>query len=225
MKVLMMGLLLFFCLTMKKIEYLAAALFLTCLASCGTNAATGQVDSVDTLQTEAETLVAESPEYDKAFFDVKGPVKRIVEWGETFRFNRDGMLVGKDDGDPFDELDYYVDFDVRYERDHEGRIVSEEYTNDAKTVYEWDEEKGRVARSTTRAEGERTVSVYWYDERGFVAQTISTSTVEETGEVLRSEMTTYTYTKIDRYGNWTELSYATDGGSTGTRTRKIEYYE
>lgn len=151
---------------------------------------------------EEEDLTFESP--DLIFFELHGPVKRMIERYEnnnshTYEFDLRGNLVRLDGYDPFsvdvysnDEEDY-----TRFDRDNNGRIV-EKSGWEWYTAYTW--KAGYPSEASWGNEIEQGSFTIEYDKYGF-----------------RSG---YYHIDTDEYGNWT---YKENYGGEITR-RTIDYY-
>ena len=151
---------------------------------------------------------AETPVFlssDLAFFGLYGPVKSVTEDGTTsWEFDQNGTLTSV----------YGTPASQRYNRDSQGRIVEMNgYENHVK--YEWDDE--RPVGSEAQAEGMTSKETYTYDERGFVVEIKHSDDGDESVE-------SFSYPKVDKYGNWTERTSEGYEYTAGTTSRVIEYY-
>jgi len=180
---------------------IAMCLNLTMFASCkdsnkGTETEV-ETEAVTETEVEAEQALLVTP--DLTFFQLHGPVKKLTWYKDTYEFDKDGNLT-KMNGKSASNY---------YHRDSKGRIDSEGEDGAGEIYYHWDSEK--LIGCTE--EGVIDWS-YTYDDRGFI--------VKKEAEVGPGEMsiTTYTYDKIDEFGNW--VSRKIDNAE---EVRKIEYYD
>lgn len=181
---------------MKKLFMTALAMFLSlALFTTGCSNKKNSEDNTDKVQNTEKALL-KSP--DLTFFELQGPVKVMTMYDQTFEFDENGNLT-KVNG---------VSSSQVCSRDNEGRIISidDEYDYVA-PEYFWDSE-----RPTGYYEQMIGEIKFTYDDRGYRVTEQS-----ENGDVN----ITYTYDKIDEFGNW--LSRVSSDGETIVRT--IEYYE
>ncbi|MBP5326310.1 MAG: hypothetical protein J6Y98_00165 [Bacteroidales bacterium] len=170
------------------------------------NSKDGSEDSINkdsmvesTSEDEAQTPLV-TP--DLAFFELKGPVKKVtVDKILTIEFDQNGNMT-KHSGE------------FSFKRDKQGRIAQMEgYEN--YITYKWNGDK--LVGTESAAEGSMMEEVYTYDERGFVVKI--KHTVD--GDV---EYETLTYSNLDNYGNWTKRTSKGYEYGRGSATRIIEYY-
>ena len=137
---------------------------------------------------------------DRNTFGLKGPVKQVVgnnNYDVYLEFEENGDIIFEEDPD------IYWAF---IERDNKGRITHyprEEYTYN---------NKGQVATITIVGGGQESITKLYYNTKGQVIK-----------EITGGKSTTYTYQKLDSYGNWTKRTAKTGKRST-VQTRTITYY-
>lgn len=246
----------------KKLILLVLALFAAIFSfiSCGGSANNQAANESDT--TKAEVQVAETPVVidtlrtpDLALFDLQGPVDKISNGkGDFFiaAFDKQGRIIS------IGSTNWDNKLSVSYEgsesgkvtasgghnvkRDNEGRVLSISAGSgcgDAPGYY-FKYAKGRISEYHY-AWGECTGDVYH-----------EVSAVDEQGRIINEKSgwgdelgyeevtTTFTYTKVDEWGNWTERSYKQNivsedyesdeegivkrSSKSGTETRTIVYY-
>lgn len=138
---------------------------------------------------------------DLAFFELKGPVKKMSDGVLTYEFDQKGNLT-KHSGT------------FSFKRDKQGRIIQmEAYENFV--TYKWNGDK--LIGSEAVAEGSMIEEEYTYDERGFVVKIKHTVDGDVAYETL-------TYSNLDNYGNWTKRTSKGYEYGRGSATRTIEYY-
>ena len=151
-----------------------------------------------TIESESQSVLV-TP--DLAFFELKGPVKKMTEDGMTYEFDKNGNLT-RHSGT------------FSYKHDKQGQIAEMQgYENSV--TYKWN--SGRVVGSESAAEGSMREEAYTYDERGFVVKIKHTVDDEVEYETL-------TYSNLDKYGNWIKRVSKGYEYGRGSATRTIEYY-
>ncbi len=187
---------------MKKILFPVVALSMCLiLASCSNSQPeSGQTSDKGTVE-EISTSPLVTP--DLTFFELQGPVKKVIVNKMSYEFDQNGNLTKVNGKSP----------SAIYSRDDKGRIVSEK--NDGMEYeYLWDSK--RPTGYSVPMIGEISIT---YDERGFRAAEKSEQLTEGCDE-CRDLYTIYTYDKTDEFGNW--ISRSNNYGAT--TVRKIEYY-
>ena len=159
---------------------------------------------------------------DLAFFEVHGPVKKVVlktkDYTSVYEFDEEGTLKKLDGYNPF-TIDVYSNSSgdyTGYKKDGKGRIVEatgwESHTN-----YSWNSERPSGCNwSSGPYEGKQR---YDYDSRGFKVREFCEEQFYD-GTEYESWTRNYTYNNVDEYGNW--KSQKDNVGNTVTRT--IVYY-
>lgn len=165
---------------------------------------------------------AEQKTPDLTFFQVKGPVKKITQFGYTIEFNKEGNLTSINSINPFELEDAqrtlnddgsFTDI-AKMERNDKGQIIKETAISFANT-YTW--ENNLVVKVEGADEGELYTTLYSYNEEGDLI-CLSTQSVGGSDNCLFSGF------KKDKHGNWTSRISKTPF-STDTVSRKIEYFD
>ena len=196
---------------MKKTLFSLIALIGLICVSCNsfvspdTNSDANQ-DQSSSLEVQNSKVKNKYLSNDLAFFGLYGHVKMVKEDGITsLEFDQNGTLVAVF-GTPASQ---------RYIRDNQGRIVEMNgYENHVE--YEWGDEL--PIASVAQAEGMTLNEAYTYDERGFVVEISHSDDGDESVE-------RFTYTEVDKQGNWTKRTSEGYEYTAGTTTRVIEYYD
>lgn len=147
---------------------------------------------------------------DRNTFGLKGPVKEVYGPGEyeSRSFDEDGSYS-------FDVEDLYI------HRDNSGKLAALEIGAMAGEYYRYNT-KGQVCEYKCV---EETVTVetttYTYNAKGHIIKSISK--ISPIYGKKSTSITTYTYQKFDKYGNWTKRTAKT-GKKSKIETRTITYY-
>ena len=146
---------------------------------------------------------------DRNTFNLKGPVKTVI--GNN---NCDEYLEFEENGDIIFEEDPQI-YWARVDRDNKGRIIymtMNEYTYN---------KKGQVAEVYLSQSGASVTTKYTYNAKGQVIKSVTTGDGPY-GKIR--EITSYTYQKFDKYGNWIKRTAKT-GKTRRVETHTITYYE
>ena len=152
----------------------------------------------------ASSINASAQWTDRNTFNLKGPVKEVSDQfnGDFWSFYEDGEIIYEEDADLYWACII---------RDDYGRITQ---ISGIRYFYN---NKGQVTGTAQRAiENE-----YTYNTKG---QVIKVATINGWIEDCPTSITTYTYQKFDKYGNWTKRTAKT-GKTRRVETRTITYYE
>lgn len=187
---------------------------------------------------------------DLSIFNLRGPVKtlKIGEY-ETWEFTPEGKLktIPKE-GYTYEcisgENGYTKEYikgeecTIEYIRDENGYLIKVEEVQEpgdiSATVYKYNKNGQLVEEEFEHCRFPKT-TVYMYNQRGYVEKKyIESRAVWYVGY----DTYTYTYTNIDKYGNWISRDYilnektgcedetlSSEETKTGTETRQITYYE
>ena len=148
---------------------------------------------------------------DRNTFNLKGPVKAVIgsnNYDEYLNFYENGIIIYEEDPDL-----YWATI----ERDNKGRIIYMSRVN-----YDYNS-KGQVKETSCMAAGYEQIK-YTYNTKGLVIKEISFSKDFADSPKHTTTTTTYTYQKIDKYGNWTKRTAKNKYGKE-VQTRTITYYE
>lgn len=142
---------------------------------------------------------------DRNTFNLKGPVKAVYENGSTdifSEFDYDGTLSELNNGS--------TDWEIS--RDRKGRLIEFSVI-------------GQGYHFTYNTNGQLIKLKIW---AGAGTDFTRTFTYNSKGQVIKrnwdGDVTTYTYQKFDKYGNWIKRTAKTGRKST-IETRTITYYE
>lgn len=144
-------------------------------------------------------------------FGLKGPVENVYDnYGNAiWEFDEDGTLI-IEEGDGINGK--------KLSRDKNNRIHSVGYWNDY-YIFSYNK-KGQVSKKIHVCELVENTITYTYNTKGHIIKKISK--YPPTYEIP-VEITTYTYQKFDKYGNWTKRTAKTRKERT-VETRTITYY-
>ena len=149
---------------------------------------------------------------DRNTFNLKGPVKAVYENNSnyaTWEFDEDGDIICEEgDGVNGPQLS----------RDKNNRIHSVGYWNNY-YIFSYNK-KGQVSKKIDVCELVENTITYTYNTKGHIIKSVSKY---PPAYEIPTEITTYTYQKFDKYGNWIKRTAKT-GKTRTVETRTITYY-
>ena len=149
---------------------------------------------------------------DRNTFGLKGPVKAVYENDYEYpslEFDEDGDII-YEEGDGVNG--------PQLSRDKNNRIHSVGYWNNY-YIFSYNK-KGQVSKKIDVCELVENTITYTYNTKGHIIKSVSKY---PPAYEIPTEITTYTYQKFDKYGNWIKRTAKT-GKTRTVETRTITYY-
>ena len=166
------------------------------------------------------SITAHAQWTDRNTFGLKGPVKVVYDTNNgDLQFTENGKYIPQiirivDDDMP-ESIEYNASGKIEYKFNRLKGVDTYKYNNSGLVI----EIENRQGTS------DLTITSYTYDTKGkVIKQVVKDCYVGQSGtRILSTTTTTYTYQKIDSYGNWTKRTALTNGKRT-EETRTIRYY-
>ena len=156
---------------------------------------------------------------DRNTFGLKGPVKAVYDKNYTI-----SNLYFEEDGTYIPIEDEFVSQGVF--RDDLCRIIGIGYEYADGHYFDYNPSGQVYKMSRIAGTSFNNIYKYFYDNRGLIIKQILIEIYQHIGGSSDEykTITTYTYQKFDKYGNWTKRTAKT-GRKSRVETRTITYYE